>query len=202
MLATTTTFQSLIASAWSTGAQPLMRQGVSARRAGEHQAAFVAGIVCNQARARPGRRHCSVQVRHRLVPPKAAMTRQGGAGRWVIPVLRMATIGVYGFDGESFLERLRRANVGLLLDVRQRRGVRGSQYAWANSRRLQTALAHAGSSTPRMTVAESANARAASSLPSTSAATPLRSSTLPTSRRSCRPVEQWDRSAALCRARP
>ncbi len=58
-------------------------------------------------------------------------------------MLRMATIGVYGFDGESFLERLRRANVGLLLDVRQRRGVRGSQYAWANSRRLQTALAHA-----------------------------------------------------------
>ncbi len=58
-------------------------------------------------------------------------------------MLRMATIGVYGLDGESFLERLRRANVGLLLDVRQRRGVRGSQYAWANSRRLQTALAHA-----------------------------------------------------------
>jgi uncharacterized protein (DUF488 family) len=55
----------------------------------------------------------------------------------------MVTIGVYGFDGESFLQRLRRANVGLLLDVRQRRGVRGREYAWANSRRLQAALAHA-----------------------------------------------------------
>ncbi|UFS98056.1 DUF488 family protein [Nocardia huaxiensis] len=56
----------------------------------------------------------------------------------------MATIGVYGFDGESFVQRLRDADVGLLLDVRQRRGVRGPQYAWANSRRLQAALARAG----------------------------------------------------------
>jgi uncharacterized protein (DUF488 family) len=56
----------------------------------------------------------------------------------------MATIGVYGFDAESFLRRLRRADVGLLLDVRQRRGVRGPEYAWANSRRLQAALAEAG----------------------------------------------------------
>ena len=58
-------------------------------------------------------------------------------------MLRMATIGVYGFDGESFLQRLRRADVRLLLDVRQRRGVRGPDYAWANSRRLQATLAHA-----------------------------------------------------------
>ena len=56
-------------------------------------------------------------------------------------------IGVYGFDGDSFLQRLREANVRLLLDVRQRRGVRGPEYAWANSLRLQAALAHAGSAT-------------------------------------------------------
>ena len=56
----------------------------------------------------------------------------------------MATIGVYGFDGESFLRRLRDEDVRLLLDVRQRRGVRGPEYAWANSRRLQAALADAG----------------------------------------------------------
>ena len=60
------------------------------------------------------------------------------------PVLRGMTIGVYGFDGSSFLQRLLEANVTLLLDVRQRRGVRGPEYAWANSRRLQTALAAAG----------------------------------------------------------
>ena len=35
------------------------------------------------------------------------------------------------------------AGVGRLLDVRQRRGVRGPEYAWANSKRLQTALAEA-----------------------------------------------------------
>jgi uncharacterized protein (DUF488 family) len=56
----------------------------------------------------------------------------------------MVTIGVYGFDGDSFLQRLREADVRLLLDVRQRRGVRGPEYAWANSLRLQSALAQAG----------------------------------------------------------
>jgi uncharacterized protein (DUF488 family) len=57
---------------------------------------------------------------------------------------RVATIGVYGFSGREFLDALRTADVRLLLDVRQRRGVRGSEYAWANSRRLQAALADAG----------------------------------------------------------
>jgi uncharacterized protein (DUF488 family) len=56
----------------------------------------------------------------------------------------VATIGVYGFTAETFLERLRTAGVGLVLDVRQRRGVRGPEYAWANSARLQAALAGAG----------------------------------------------------------
>jgi uncharacterized protein (DUF488 family) len=56
----------------------------------------------------------------------------------------LATIGVYGFSADSFLARLREADVRLLLDVRQRRGVRGREYAWANSARLQAALAEAG----------------------------------------------------------
>ncbi len=58
--------------------------------------------------------------------------------------IEIATIGVYGFDGESFLHRLRSADVRVLLDLRQRRGVRGPHYAWANSRRLQNALALGG----------------------------------------------------------
>jgi uncharacterized protein (DUF488 family) len=57
---------------------------------------------------------------------------------------RIATIGVYGFTDQSFIEKLTGAGVGLLLDLRQRRGVRGSEYAWANSARLQQALADAG----------------------------------------------------------
>lgn len=56
----------------------------------------------------------------------------------------LATIGVYGWTPERFLEALHRAGVALVLDVRQRRGVRGPEYAWANSQRLQTALANAG----------------------------------------------------------
>jgi uncharacterized protein (DUF488 family) len=56
----------------------------------------------------------------------------------------IATIGVYGFDRDSFLAALAAARVDLLLDVRQRRGVRGSEYAWANAGRLQVALAEAG----------------------------------------------------------
>ena len=56
----------------------------------------------------------------------------------------VATIGVYGFTGTTFLEALRRADVRVVLDVRQRRGVRGSEYAWANSIRLQRALGDAG----------------------------------------------------------
>jgi uncharacterized protein (DUF488 family) len=58
-------------------------------------------------------------------------------------VRTVATIGVYGFTAETFLERLREAGVGVVVDVRQRRGVRGSEYAWANSARLQAALAEA-----------------------------------------------------------
>jgi uncharacterized protein (DUF488 family) len=56
----------------------------------------------------------------------------------------IATIGVYGFDRSSFLQALADAGIDVLVDVRQRRGVRGSEYAWANSQRLQAALAEAG----------------------------------------------------------
>jgi uncharacterized protein (DUF488 family) len=60
------------------------------------------------------------------------------------PPQTLATIGVYGFDAEKFMQALRDADVRVLLDVRQRRGVRGSEYAWANAGRLQAALAAAG----------------------------------------------------------
>jgi uncharacterized protein (DUF488 family) len=59
-------------------------------------------------------------------------------------VKRLATIGVYGWSLEEFLRALQGAGVTLLIDVRQRRGVRGPDYAWANSARLQAALAQAG----------------------------------------------------------
>lgn len=55
----------------------------------------------------------------------------------------IATIGVYEFDGASFVRTLDAAGVTQVIDIRQRRGVRGSQYAWANSNRLQERLAQA-----------------------------------------------------------
>lgn len=58
--------------------------------------------------------------------------------------MRLFTIGVYGFGAETFLDALDGAGVRLVVDVRQRRGVRGSEYAWANSVRLQAALSGAG----------------------------------------------------------
>src|ERR1700753_4233438 len=57
---------------------------------------------------------------------------------------RICTIGVYGADLDGFLAALREARVDLLLDVRQRRGVRGHEYAWANAKRLEAELAGAG----------------------------------------------------------
>jgi uncharacterized protein (DUF488 family) len=59
-------------------------------------------------------------------------------------VASIATIGVYGATLDAFLGALRDADVRQLLDVRQRRGVRGSEYSWANAARLQRALADAG----------------------------------------------------------
>jgi uncharacterized protein (DUF488 family) len=61
-----------------------------------------------------------------------------------IQMLRIVTIGVYGFTDAVFLETLTGAGVGLVVDLRQRRGVRGPDYSWANSQRLQGMLAEAG----------------------------------------------------------
>jgi uncharacterized protein (DUF488 family) len=58
-------------------------------------------------------------------------------------VRTIATVGVYQSSLDDFLEKLRRSKVAIVIDVRQRRGVRGPQYAWANSLRLQAALRQA-----------------------------------------------------------
>ena len=56
----------------------------------------------------------------------------------------IATVGVYESRLDDFLDKLRRHRVATVIDVRQRRGVRGREYAWANSLRLQAALQKAG----------------------------------------------------------
>lgn len=54
---------------------------------------------------------------------------------------RLLTIGVYGWTSETWLAVLRRAGCDQVVDIRARRGVRGSQYAFANRARLEAALA-------------------------------------------------------------
>jgi uncharacterized protein (DUF488 family) len=50
------------------------------------------------------------------------------------------TIGVYGFDAETFIAKLRSARVTSVVDIRRRRGVRGSAYRFANATSLATLL--------------------------------------------------------------
>ena len=57
---------------------------------------------------------------------------------------KIVTIGVYGFDEDSFFDALDKAQVDTFCDIRNRRGVRGSTYAFANSLRLQARLAELG----------------------------------------------------------
>jgi uncharacterized protein (DUF488 family) len=57
---------------------------------------------------------------------------------------RFVTIGVYGWEEEAFFQALNRAGVDLFCDLRARRGVRGSEYAFANSERLQARLSESG----------------------------------------------------------
>lgn len=58
--------------------------------------------------------------------------------------MRLMTIGVYGFDEASFFEALQAAGVDTFCDIRLRRGVRGHEYAFANSNHLQQRLAELG----------------------------------------------------------
>ncbi len=59
-------------------------------------------------------------------------------------MLNVVTVGVYGYTPETFFAALQEAGVDLLCDIRQRRGVRGAEYAFANSQRLQARLAELG----------------------------------------------------------
>lgn len=51
------------------------------------------------------------------------------------------TCGVYGFTAEYFEKAIIQAQPDVFVDTRRRRGVRGSQYSFANNQRLQAMLA-------------------------------------------------------------
>lgn len=57
---------------------------------------------------------------------------------------RIVTIGVYGFDEERFFQALQDAHVDTFCDIRMRRSMRGSEYAFVNSQHLQQKLSELG----------------------------------------------------------
>jgi len=54
------------------------------------------------------------------------------------------TIGVYGSTEESFFAALAEHDIQLFIDIRARRGMRGSKYSYVNSTALQAKLKHFG----------------------------------------------------------
>lgn len=58
--------------------------------------------------------------------------------------MQFYTIGCFGSTETEFFDKLRRNDIDTFLDIRKRRGVRGAEYAFVNSNRLQTKLAELG----------------------------------------------------------
>ena len=58
--------------------------------------------------------------------------------------MEIYTIGVYGSTEQQFFNKLSENNNDTFCDIRQRRGVRGSEYAFVNSQRLQSRLTEMG----------------------------------------------------------
>jgi len=54
--------------------------------------------------------------------------------------MKFFTIGVYNSTEQEYFKKLIDNNIDTFCDIRQRRGVRGSQYAFVNSNRLQSRL--------------------------------------------------------------
>ena len=50
------------------------------------------------------------------------------------------TLGVYGTNEEGYFSNLSDAKIDLFCDIRQRRGVRGKEYSFVNSKKLQNKL--------------------------------------------------------------
>jgi uncharacterized protein (DUF488 family) len=53
---------------------------------------------------------------------------------------QIITIGAYGFDKDSFFKAILDAKIDTFCDIRLRRGMRGSEYAFVNSESLQRQL--------------------------------------------------------------
>lgn len=54
--------------------------------------------------------------------------------------IQLFTIGVYGMNAETFFGKLTENKIDTFCDIRRRRGVRGAEYSFANSKKLQDRL--------------------------------------------------------------
>lgn len=59
-------------------------------------------------------------------------------------MIKIYTIGVYNSTEDSYFQKLTDNKIDLFCDIRQRRGVRGSQYKYVNSSYLQSKLSKLG----------------------------------------------------------
>lgn len=59
-------------------------------------------------------------------------------------MINIFTIGVYNSTEDSYFEKLTKNHIDMFCDIRQRRGVRGSQYRYVNSNYLQAKLRELG----------------------------------------------------------
>ncbi|MFN2235421.1 MAG: DUF488 family protein [Anaerolineales bacterium] len=59
-------------------------------------------------------------------------------------MIKVLTIGAYGFTEESFFDVIQSAGVQVFCDIRWRRGMRGREYAFVNYNRLVTRLKSLG----------------------------------------------------------
>lgn len=62
----------------------------------------------------------------------------------MVPDTAFYTIGVYGSSADEFFNKLTSKNIDTFIDIRRRRAVRGSKYAFVNSIRLQDKLKELG----------------------------------------------------------
>lgn len=58
--------------------------------------------------------------------------------------MQIYTIGGYGHTEESFLKTIKENNIDVFIDIRQRRGMRGSTYSFLNAKKLEYNISKIG----------------------------------------------------------
>ena len=70
--------------------------------------------------------------------------REDGINCYVRLPIRVLTIGAHEFNETTFFDALQRMSVGVFVDTRRRRSVRGHQYTFVNAKRIEARLDEMG----------------------------------------------------------